>query len=81
MIGWRRSRLPVLVANGSRDLLVPTENSWVLWKKFVNAEASLHLYPDSGHGFLDEYHVHFSSLVNAFLDEEGWLRLEGKGES
>lgn len=63
-------RIPVLVANGSNDLLVATENSYVLWKRLVNADAHLHLYPDSGHGFLDEYHDHFSNLVNVFLDEE-----------
>ena len=62
-------RIPVLVANGSNDVLVPTENSITLWRKLVNTEASLHLYPDSGHGFLDEYHEHFSGLVNDFLDE------------
>ena len=62
-------KIPVLVANGSNDLLVPTSNSWILWKRLVNAEASLHLYPDSGHGFLDEYHDHFSRLVNDFLDD------------
>ncbi|KAK5045244.1 hypothetical protein LTR84_009350 [Exophiala bonariae] len=63
-------KIPVLVANGSNDLLVATENSYVLWKRLVNADAHLHLYPDSGHGFLDEYHEHFSNLVNVFLDEE-----------
>ena len=60
--------VPTLVANGSNDLLVPTPNSIVLWQRLVNADATLHLYPDSGHGFLDEYHVQFSRLVNEFLD-------------
>lgn len=62
-------KIPTLVANGSNDLLVPTENSIVLWKRLVNADAQLHLYADSGHGFLDEYHSQFSRLVNEFLDE------------
>lgn len=62
-------KCPTLVANGSNDVLVPTENSYVMWKRLVNCDASLHLYPDSGHGFLDEYHDHFSRLVNDFLDE------------
>ncbi|KIW68928.1 hypothetical protein PV04_04840 [Phialophora macrospora] len=61
--------VPTLVANGSNDLLVPTENSIVLWKGLKNTDATLHLYADSGHGFLDEYHVQFSRLVNEFLDE------------
>jgi pimeloyl-ACP methyl ester carboxylesterase len=59
---------PVLVANGSNDLLVPTHNSYILWKQLVNADAQLHLYADSSHGFLDEYHEEFSRLVNEFLD-------------
>lgn len=62
-------KVPTLVANGSNDLLVPTENSIVLWKRLVNSDAQLHLYPDSGHGFLDEYHEQFSRLLNEFLDE------------
>jgi len=61
--------VPTLVANGSNDLLVPTGNSIVLWKRLTNSDAHLHLYPDSGYGFLDEYHDHFSRLVNDFLDE------------
>jgi pimeloyl-ACP methyl ester carboxylesterase len=62
-------KVPTLVANGSNDLLVPTQNSITLWKRLVNCDATLHLYPDSGHGFLDEYHEQFSRLVNEFLDE------------
>ena len=61
-------KIPVLIANGSNDILAPTHNSYVLYKKLVNAEPHLHLYPDSSHGFLDEYHEHFSMLVNTFLD-------------
>lgn len=53
---------------------MPTENSITLWRKLVNADAQLHLYPDSGHGFLDEYHDHFARLVNEFLDEpKAWV--------
>lgn len=63
-------KVPTLVANGSNDLLVPTENSIVLWRGLKNTDVTLHLYPDSGHGFLDEYPVQFSRLVNEFLDEE-----------
>ena len=62
-------KVPTLVANGSNDLLVPTENSIILWKGLKNTEATLHLFADSGHGFLDEYHLQFSRLVNEFLDE------------
>ncbi|KAL6246083.1 hypothetical protein RBB50_007236 [Rhinocladiella similis] len=62
-------KIPVLVANGSSDVLVAKENSILLWKRLVNSDAQLHLYADSGHGFLNEYHKHFSRLVNEFLDE------------
>jgi pimeloyl-ACP methyl ester carboxylesterase len=61
-------KIPVLVANGDNDVLIPTVNSWVLFKKLVNAEAHLHLFPDVGHGFLNEYAGQFSKLINIFLD-------------
>ncbi|KAM0351592.1 hypothetical protein ACHAPU_002601 [Fusarium lateritium] len=79
-------RIPVLIANGelsvefaamntdvklgSEDVLLPTENSYVIWKKLKNAQAQLHLYPDSGHGFLWQYADQFSKLINDFLDDE-----------
>ncbi|KAM0548124.1 hypothetical protein ACHAPJ_010045 [Fusarium lateritium] len=62
--------IPVLIANGSEDLLLPTENSYVMWKKLKNAKAQLHLYPDSGHGFLWQYADEFSKLINNFLGDE-----------
>jgi pimeloyl-ACP methyl ester carboxylesterase len=61
-------KIPVLVANGDNDVVIPTVNSWVLFKKLVNAEAHLHLFPDVGHGFLNEYSGQFSKLINIFLD-------------
>ncbi len=57
---------PVLVANGSRDVMIPTINSYILAQRLPNAE--LHVYPDSGHGFLFQYHEEFASLVNDFLN-------------
>ncbi|KAL6920501.1 hypothetical protein ACHAPO_007167 [Fusarium lateritium] len=63
-------RIPVLIANGSDDLLLPTENSIVMWRKLKNAQAQLHLYPDSGHGFLYQYADEFSKLINVFLGDE-----------
>ncbi|KAF2474462.1 alpha/beta-hydrolase [Lindgomyces ingoldianus] len=62
--------MPVLIANGSDDLLLPTENSYVMWKKLSNTDAQLHLYPDSGHGFLYQYANQFTKLINNFLDAE-----------
>jgi pimeloyl-ACP methyl ester carboxylesterase len=61
-------KIPVLVANGDDDILIPTVNSWVLFKQLKNADAHLHIYPDVGHGFLNEYAHQFSSLINHFLD-------------
>jgi pimeloyl-ACP methyl ester carboxylesterase len=61
-------KIPVLVANGDNDVLIPTVNSWVIFKKLANADAHLHLFPDVGHGFLNEYADQFSKLINVFLD-------------
>jgi pimeloyl-ACP methyl ester carboxylesterase len=63
-------KIPVLVANGDNDILIPTVNSWVMFKRLTNADAHLHLYPDVGHGFLNEYAGQFSSLVSSFLDDQ-----------
>ncbi|KAK3937432.1 putative aminoacrylate hydrolase-like protein [Diplogelasinospora grovesii] len=60
-------QIPVLIANGAEDMLLPTENSFLMYKLLPNAH--LHLYPDSGHGFLYQYADHFTALINMFLDE------------
>ncbi|WP_267061187.1 alpha/beta fold hydrolase [Streptomyces mirabilis] len=57
---------PVLVADGDSDILMPPMNSHLLAKYLPNAQ--LHIYPDAGHGFLDQYAVKFGTEVNAFLD-------------
>ncbi|KAF7551981.1 hypothetical protein G7Z17_g4625 [Cylindrodendrum hubeiense] len=64
-------RMPVLIANGAEDLLLPTENSYLMWKKLNKANTQLHLFPNSGHGFLFQYADEFSKLINDFLDQEG----------
>ena len=56
---------------GSNDLLIPTEYSLVMWKRLRHANAQLHLYPDSGHGFLSQNAAQFATLVNNFLDQPG----------
>ncbi len=56
---------PVLVANGHHDVMIPTVNSFILSQRLPNAE--LHIYPDSGHGFLFQYPDEFAALVNDFL--------------
>jgi pimeloyl-ACP methyl ester carboxylesterase len=60
--------MPVLVANGDNDLLIPTENSIELFKLLPHAY--LHLYPDSGHGFLYQYAELFANHVHLFLKGE-----------
>lgn len=56
---------PVLVANGSNDIMVPTVNSFIMFQRLPNAQ--LILYPDAGHGFLFQYHDLFVDHVSRFL--------------
>ncbi|MBO1334336.1 alpha/beta fold hydrolase [Streptomyces sp. VRA16 Mangrove soil] len=58
-------QLPVLVANGDNDEMVPTKNTYLLADRLPNAKLSI--YPDAGHGFLFQYPVEFATEVNAFL--------------
>lgn len=58
---------PVLVANGSNDIMVPTINSFIMFQHLPNAQ--LILYPDSGHGFLFQYHNLFVEHVTRFLQD------------
>jgi pimeloyl-ACP methyl ester carboxylesterase len=65
--GYLRSiAQPVLVVNGSNDIIVPTVNSYLLQQNLPNAE--LLLYPDSGHGSQFQYPNHFTARVVEFLD-------------
>jgi pimeloyl-ACP methyl ester carboxylesterase len=57
---------PVLVASGSNDLIIPTVNAVVLAQRLPNAQ--LIIYPDSGHGFLFQYHTLLSTHATLFLD-------------
>jgi pimeloyl-ACP methyl ester carboxylesterase len=56
---------PVYDANGDNDTMMITENSYLLAHHLPNAQ--LRIYPDSGHGFLDQYPELFADHVNAFL--------------
>jgi len=58
---------PVLVANGSHDIMMFTINSYTLYQHLPNAK--LLLYPDSGHGFLFQYPEDFAAQVNIFLNQ------------
>jgi pimeloyl-ACP methyl ester carboxylesterase len=57
---------PVLVAGGSHDLIIPTANAIRLAQRLPNAQ--LILYPDSGHGFLFQYHTLFGQHAALFLE-------------
>jgi pimeloyl-ACP methyl ester carboxylesterase len=59
---------PVLVANGFADVMVPTINSVTMAQKIK--DATLILYPDSGHGFLFQYSEIFGRHVLDFLKQE-----------
>ncbi|KAJ4152127.1 hypothetical protein NW765_017636 [Fusarium oxysporum] len=59
--------LPVLIANGSEDAILPTDNSILMWKKLKHMGAQLHLFPDSGHGFFHQHPAQFADIVNSFL--------------
>lgn len=64
----RRISQPTLVVNGSRDIMVPTVNSYVLAQHIPHAQ--LVVYPDSGHGSLFQYPGLFVGHVSRFLDAE-----------
>jgi len=56
---------PTLVANGDHDVMVPTKNTELLGKHLP--DATVKIYPDSGHGFLFQYPAEFAAEVNTFL--------------
>lgn len=60
-----RIRIPVLVANGETDIMVPTPNSHDLARRIPGAE--LVIYPDAGHGGIFQYHTQFVPKALAFL--------------
>lgn len=60
-----RLLLPVLVANGAHDVMVPAAHSFAISQRAPNAK--LVLYPDAGHAFLFQYAEEFAREVLAFL--------------
>jgi len=56
---------PVLIVNGSNDVMAPTSASYDLFQHIPRSQ--LVLYPDSGHGALFQYHEAFVREVDAFL--------------
>ena len=60
-----RIDVPVLIANGDSDLMVPTENSRDMARRIPGAE--LVIYPDAGHGGIFQYYEDFVPKALAFL--------------
>lgn len=58
-------KLPVFIANGDNDRMVPTPNSYDLAKRFTNSEIAI--YPNSGHGGIFQYHEDFVKRAIDFL--------------
>src|SRR3954447_20607139 len=59
--------LPVFVANGDSDPMIPPRYSHLL--AGLLPDARVKIYPDSAHGFLFQHHTEFASDVNAFLSD------------
>lgn len=59
---------PVLVVNGTHDVLIPTFNAYALSQQLPNAQ--LTLYPDAGHGSLFQYPEWFVHDASRFLDRD-----------
>jgi pimeloyl-ACP methyl ester carboxylesterase len=61
---------PVLVLNGTHDIMIPTFNAYALSQQIPNAQ--LILYPDAGHGSLFQYPEWFVQDVSRFLGATMW---------
>ncbi len=58
-------KVPVLVANGDNDRMVPTKNSADLARRLPDSE--LVIYPDAGHGGIFQHHHEFVPRALEFL--------------
>lgn len=56
---------PVLVANGDRDVMAPTINSFELARRLPNAQLSV--FPDASHGGIFQYYAVFVQQALDFL--------------
>jgi pimeloyl-ACP methyl ester carboxylesterase len=61
-----RIKIPVLVANGDNDIMVPTVNSHDMARRIPNAE--LIIYKDAGHGGIFQNFADFVSKTLSFLE-------------
>jgi len=58
-------KLPVFIANGDNDRMVPSPLSNDMAKRFPNAQ--IKIYPNSGHGGIFQYHEEFIPQAIEFL--------------
>ncbi|GLH87693.1 MULTISPECIES: alpha/beta hydrolase [unclassified Bradyrhizobium] len=59
-------RIPVLIANGDNDIMVPSANSIDMARRIPGAQ--LIIYEDAGHGGIFQYHADFVPKALSFLD-------------
>lgn len=59
-------RIPVMIANGDSDIMVPTSNSIDMARRIPGSQ--LVIYPDAGHGGIFQNHADFVSKALSFLD-------------
>jgi pimeloyl-ACP methyl ester carboxylesterase len=59
-------KVPVLVVNGTDDIVIPTINSYILQQFLPNAE--LIIYPDANHWAHFQYPDRFVAHTKLFLD-------------
>jgi len=64
----RQIEQPILVVNGTHDIMIPSFNAYALSQQVPNAY--LILYPDAGHGALFQYPDWFVHDVSRFLGGE-----------
>ncbi|MES2699329.1 MAG: alpha/beta hydrolase [Pseudomonadota bacterium] len=60
-------RIPVLIANGDKDIMVPTANSHDMARRIPGSQ--LVIYPDAGHGGIFQYHSEFVPKALRFLND------------
>jgi pimeloyl-ACP methyl ester carboxylesterase len=58
-------RQSALVTGGDHDVMIPTENAYILGAHLPNAR--VHIFGDAGHGFLFQWPVECADLIHEFL--------------